>query len=76
MKHLENPKLKLEKFIILEMLISCAYLVGCDSGISDQIEKCVQAAIASNGPYKDSQDKAGTEAIARGFCLRAASGKD
>ncbi len=58
------------------MLTSCVYLVGCDSGISGQIEKCVQAAMASSGPYKDSQDKAGSEVVARGYCLRAASGKD
>jgi hypothetical protein len=51
-------------------------LGACDSGLSGQIEKCVQAALAANGPYKDSKDKADTEISARGFCLRAASGKD
>lgn len=66
----------LQKLVISGLLTSCAYLVGCDDGISSQIEKCVQAAITSNGPYKNSQEKAGMEVSARGFCLRAASGKD
>lgn len=61
---------------IFAALLLCINLVGCDSGISGQIEKCVQAAIVSNGPYKDNKDKAETEVIARQLCLRAASGKD
>lgn len=53
-----------------------ANLVACDTGLSGQIEKCVQAGIAANGPYKDSADKASTEVSVRAYCLRAASGKD
>lgn len=51
-------------------------LVACDSGLSGQVEKCVQAGIAASGPYKDSAEKANAEVTARVFCLRAASGKE
>lgn len=53
-----------------------ANLVACDSGLSGQVEKCVQAGISANGPYKSSTEKAEQESISRIFCLRAASGKD
>lgn len=76
MKNSEHPKIKSKKIFLFGILIYSTYLVGCDSGISGQIEKCVQAAITSNGPYKNNQEKAETEVIARSFCLRAASGKD
>lgn len=58
------------------MLIGITVLTGCDAGISGQIEKCVQAVMVSNEPYKNKADKAETEALARTYCLKAAAGKD
>ena len=58
------------------MLIGTAVLVGCDSGISSQIEKCVQAAMKSGEPFKNATERAEIEVIARTACLRAAAGKD
>lgn len=51
-------------------------LNACDSGVNGQIEKCVQAAIAANGPYKTSTEKAEMEFVSRTYCLKAASGKE
>ena len=51
-------------------------LASCDSGMSRQIEKCVEAGLAANGPYKNSTEKADTELGVRGFCMRSAAGKD
>jgi hypothetical protein len=51
-------------------------LTACDSGVNGQIEKCVQAAIAANGPYKTSTEKSEMEFISRTYCLKAASGKE
>jgi hypothetical protein len=62
--------------IIIASFTLCAHLSACDSGISDQIEKCVQAGLNSEGPYKDSKDKASTELHYRAGCLKAASGKE
>ena len=61
---------------ILIIIFLSSLLGACDAGLSGQIEKCVQAALAANEPYKKSKEKADTEISARGFCLRAASGKD
>jgi hypothetical protein len=55
------------------LCIAATLITGCNSG--DQIEKCVQAALKANGPYKSEQDKAGDEYVARMMCLEAASGK-
>ena len=55
------------------MCIAAIFITGCNSG--DHIEKCVQAAITANGPYKSAQDKAADEFTARRLCLEAASGK-
>lgn len=77
MRWSEHPAMKLKiNGALIGMLASCAYLVGCDSGLSGQIEKCVQAAMAANYPFKNSQDKAETELNARAYCLRAAAGKE
>jgi hypothetical protein len=51
-------------------------LTACDSGLNGQIDKCVAAGLASNGPYKNSTEKAGDEITIRAFCMRAAAGKD
>jgi hypothetical protein len=70
-------KLNLTPMIFISlMLIGTISASGCDSGVSGQIEKCVQAAMKSNEPFKDAKDKAETEVIARTYCLRAAAGKD
>jgi len=61
---------------LLFLFITSTNLVACDSGLSSQIEKCVQAGIAAGGPYKNSTEKADVEVAARVFCLRAASGKE
>ena len=50
-------------------------LTGCDSGISAQVEKCVQSQLLSYGPPKDSAEKYAMEAQARLICMKAASGK-
>jgi len=63
------------KFIV-QILVLIAVVTGCDSGISSQIEKCVQAGMAANEPYKDSAEKSGTELQVRGYCLRSAAGKE
>jgi hypothetical protein len=55
------------------LFISVVFLAACNSG--DQIEKCVQAGIDANGPYKTSQEKSETEFVLRRVCLDAASGK-
>jgi hypothetical protein len=52
--------------------VAAIFIAGCNSG--DQIEKCVQAALTANGPYKSAQDKAADEFTARRMCLEAASG--
>ena len=51
-------------------------LTACDSGLNGQIDKCVAAGLAANGPYKNSTEKAGDEITIRAFCMRAAAGKD
>lgn len=53
--------------------VAATFIAGCGAG--DQIEKCVQAGIDSNGPYKSSLEKAETEFAVRRICLDAASGK-
>lgn len=58
------------------LFVASTNLVACDSGLSGQIEKCVQAGISAGGPYKNSTEKADMEVTARVYCLRAASGKD
>ncbi len=52
-------------------------LVACNSGnsLDGQIEKCVQAGLKANEPYKSAQDRAEEELGLRGWCLRQASGK-
>jgi uncharacterized lipoprotein YmbA len=55
------------------LCIAATLITGCSSG--DQIEKCVQAALKANGPYKSEQEKAGDEHLIRLMCLEAASGK-
>lgn len=49
------------------------FIAGCNAG--DQIEKCVQAGIDANGPYKSAMEKSETEFAVRRICLDAASGK-
>ncbi len=60
----------------LLFFLAVASAAGCDSGLSNQIEKCVKAAMDSGEPYKDKIDRAGSEATARAYCMRAAAGKD
>jgi hypothetical protein len=56
------------------LCVAAIFIAGCNSG--DQIEKCVQAGIASYGTAdKTSESKAETEFMARKICLEAASGK-
>ena len=57
-------------------LLILTQLIGCDSGMSGQIEKCVSAGLAASGPHKNSADKAGDEVTIRAYCMRAAAGKD
>jgi uncharacterized lipoprotein YehR (DUF1307 family) len=57
------------------VVVSELGLTACDSSVSSQIEKCVQAGIESNGPYKTEKDKVDTEFLIRAHCLNAASGK-
>jgi len=67
------------KFFLIRCFIFgalLAQLIGCDSGLNGQIDKCVAAGLASNGPYKNSTEKAGDEITIRAFCMRAAAGKD
>jgi hypothetical protein len=49
------------------------FIAGCNAG--DQIEKCVQAGIDANGPYKSSLEKSEAEFAVRRMCLEAANGK-
>lgn len=56
------------------LCIAAIFISGCNSG--DQVEKCVQALITANGPYKSDRDKAASEFVARRLCLEAASGKN
>jgi len=50
-------------------------LAGCNqSGLDNQIEKCVQAVIKTGEPYKDTDTRNRIEAEARLACLEAASG--
>ena len=65
---------KLIKGLFLGLVL--AQLVGCDTGVNGQIEKCVQSLIAVSGPYKNNTEKLEAEANARILCLRASSGKD
>jgi hypothetical protein len=51
-------------------------LVACDYGMSGQIEKCVEAGLASNGPYKNSTEKAADEVAYRMHCMKSAAGKE
>jgi hypothetical protein len=62
-------------YISVSMLV-LAQLVGCDSGLNGQIEKCVQAGMEANKPYKDNTAKADAELAVRGYCMRSAAGKD
>lgn len=54
------------------LCIAATLIAGCNSG--DQIEKCAQAALKANGPYKSDQEKAEFEFVVRRMCLEAASG--
>ena len=56
---------------LITTLIATTTLVACSQ---DPVEKCVSAIMNANAPYKDSQEKAGTEANARIHCLNAAAG--
>lgn len=46
-------------------------LVGCQS----EIDKCVNAIVKKDEPFKNAQEKNQLEAQARVFCLRAQAGK-
>jgi hypothetical protein len=64
------------KIISLGLIAMTVFgLTACDTGVSSQIEKCVQTGIESNGPYKTEKDKVDTEFLIRAHCLNAASGK-
>jgi hypothetical protein len=56
--------------------VTLTQLTACDNGVNGQIEKCVQAGIEANKPYKDSTAKAEAELAVRGYCMRSAAGKD
>ncbi len=57
-------------------LLILTQFTACDYGMSGQIEKCVQAGMEANKPFKDNTEKAETETRARAYCMRAAAGKD
>ena len=66
------------KFFSIKCIVSLAVflqLIACDSGMSRQIEKCVEAGLASNGPYKNSTEKAADEVVYRMHCMNSAAGK-
>lgn len=63
-------------FGCIAILLFILQLTACDTGLNGQIEKCVQAGIEANKPYKDSKERADTELGLRGFCMRSAAGKD
>jgi hypothetical protein len=46
-------------------------LLGCQS----EIDKCVDAGLRANEPYKTAQDKSQTELGLRIGCLKASTGK-
>ena len=56
--------------------VTLTQLTACDTGLNGQIDKCVAAGLAANGPYKNSTEKAGDEITIRAYCMRAAAGKD
>ncbi len=76
MKKINQNKNTVNKYLMIGVLFLCVCLAGCDSGISGQIEKCVQATVASNGPFKNDHEKLEMESIARLMCLKSASGKE
>ncbi len=51
-------------------------LAACDSGLNRQIDKCVEAGMEANKPFKNNTEKADTEIQVRAYCMRAAAGKD
>ena len=57
-------------------LLALTQLIACDSGMSGQIEKCVQAGMDASKPFKDNTEKADTEVHVRAYCMRAAAGKE
>lgn len=68
------------KFVICSYFL--LFLIGCDSGINGQIEKCVQAKMKASEEYERTKgmwdiktSPAQNEADARTGCLRAASGQ-
>ena len=67
------------KFLLIKCISALfvfTQLTACDSGLNGQIDKCVAAGLAANGPYKNSTEKADAELIVRAYCMRAAAGKD
>jgi hypothetical protein len=46
-------------------------LLGCQS----EIDKCVEAGLKADEPYKSAQDKSATEVGYRIGCLKASAGK-
>ena len=58
----------MKKFLIFGTMF---VLLGCQS----EIDKCVDAGLRANEPYKTAQDKSQKELEFRIFCLKASTGK-
>ena len=57
-------------------LLTLTQLTACDNGLNGQIDKCVEAGMEANKPFKNNTEKADTEIQVRAYCMRAAAGKD
>ena len=64
MKTAINKKFTITIFALL------GFLVGCQS----EVDKCTDALVKANGPYKTSEEKAQAEGGIRIACLKASKG--
>ncbi len=56
----------------LSLLVCFLMLASCRS----EVDKCTDAIVKMNSPYKNEEDRNGMEAGARFECLRAQAGKE
>ena len=57
----------------LSFLICILILAGCQP--KSDVDKCVEAILKADGPYRNKEDKNDSEADARLECLKAQAGK-
>jgi len=63
-------KTTINKKLPIAILVLAWALVGCQS----EVDKCTDALVKANGPYKTSEEKAQAEGGIRIACLKASKG--